>query len=257
MSKLNARFALPAAAIVVLWQVASLANAATIGILGDPVAGTAGQQKTWLHESPRKSATDMSILAKNGATYNVTLESEKLNTVRFTNRLFLSESLDSSDIDREMQIAFRANSNQKLLFTNVVVAAPAPHLDTSNIAILPTDVDIYLKAMSSELKGILKFNGDGDDNSAYMDIKQAISLNGSETKIDKKQLQETIIVSREYGGVTKAAVELESMDASGLAKIVSMIFSQTTLFIVVFAMVLMSMVSRIFTRSRPAHSGRA
>ncbi|MBT5667687.1 MAG: hypothetical protein HOJ06_20280, partial [Rhodospirillaceae bacterium] len=73
----------------------------------------------------------------------------------------------------------------------------------------------------------------------------------------KKQLQETIIVSREYGGVTKAAVELESMDASGLAKIVSMIFSQTTLFIVVFAMVLMSMVSRIFTRSRPAHSGRA
>lgn len=257
MSNLNTRIALPAAAIVVLWQAVSLANAATIGVSGDPAGETAAQQKTWLHESPRKSATDMSILAKNGATYNVTLESDKLNTVRFTNHLFLSESLDSSDIDREMQIAFRANSNQKLLFTNVEVAAPTPDRSASNITILPTDIDLYLKAMSSEFKDILKFNGDGDDNSAYMDIKKAISLNGSAPKIDKKQLQETIIVSREYGGVTNAAAKLESLDASGLAKFVSMIFSQTTLFVVVFAMVLISMVSRIFTRSRPSHSGRA
>ena len=262
MLNLTARIALPAAAIVVLWQAVSLANAATIGVPALKIAAPQLTRQTWLYESPRKSAADMSILAKNGATYDVTLESDKLNTVRFSNHLFLSESLDSADIDRELRIAFRANSNRRLLFTEVPPSAPAVTRVASKLVILPTDLDIYLtdidlylKVVTTELKDILKVSG--DENSAYVDIKNAISLNESASNIDKKQLQERIIVSREYGGVSNAAAELESLDASGLAKFMSMMFSQTTLFIVVFAMVLISGVSRIFTRSRPAHTRRA
>lgn len=258
MSTLNPRFALSsvstvAAIFVVLWQAASPSSAATIGLSGAHGGDASAAQQTWLFESPRKSATDMSVLAKDGNTYHVTLESDKLGTVRFTNRLFLSETLDSSDIDREMQIASRAQSNQKLLFTNVEVASPPLARSTGNAAFLPTDIDLYLKALSSELRDVLNIGAakDGSNNdSAYVDIKNAISLDGSAQQIDKEMLKETIIVSREYGGVSKGAVELESLDATGLDRFVSMMFSQTTLFIAVFAMMLISMFSRIFARSR-------
>jgi hypothetical protein len=254
MLNLNRRFVLPAAAIFMAWRIATPASAATIGEFGDSISPEHGviqsSQAVGLRDSRDKIATDMSVVSSNGRTYHIALESDKFSTVQFTNRLFLSDSLGSSDINREMQIADNVDLHQKLLFTSVKTTTATTN---ENLDILPTDVKLYLKAASSDIRDILQIGG-GDDNGGYRDITNAVSINESANYVEKEQIEEKIIVSREYGGVSGRAVNLGSGTDDSLAAMMSMLFSQTAFFAVISSMMLLSLMSRVFGRSRVRRS---
>ncbi|MGY8957932.1 MAG: hypothetical protein ACKVKG_00080 [Alphaproteobacteria bacterium] len=157
------------AAVATIWCVAAPVNAAIV----DKTVETAPTLAPWVFKSTSANHTILPIVSTNGKTYQVAFETNRLSTVKFTNDLFLSESLDTTNMDRELILADTSKRRQKLLFTRVVVQGPEFVRD-ENLRILPNEVDRYLKSMKSQWKGMLGNRGSEKSEGTYNAIKNAI-----------------------------------------------------------------------------------
>ncbi|MBL4720947.1 MAG: hypothetical protein JKY20_07445 [Alphaproteobacteria bacterium] len=248
MLNLKRSFELKAiATVAALWCAAAPAHAAII----DRTVGTAPASISWDLEPSSKSQTGMALVSTDGETYQIALEFDGLASVSFSNALFLSESLDTTDMNREMTLADNSKRHQKLLFTQVR-NTQSEALRNENLRILPMQVERYLKSMKSQWKGIL---GDRNDSSAkqnYRAIKNAISLDGATQHINNNDFKNRIIVSREYGGVRTESTSKMFGGDSFLVSLIGMVFSQGAVFAIIGGILILSFLSRAIGRSRHA-----
>jgi hypothetical protein len=248
---LNPRFALIAKAIFVMSLIVSPVNATKFveldGVFAvpfGPVHRTATQPKSaWQYMSLGENAAFFSIFSPNGQTYRIALESDKFSTIKFTNRLFLSDSLNSSDIDLEMQRGASIDVREKLFFTTINVA----NVNTPQLDVLPLDVKGYLKAASADFINFLGVS-DGDIYGGYRDINKAVSINDSSQYVEREQIKKTIIVSREYGDAPQRTVGIAAESDDIFSKIKSLLFSETIFFVTIPLIILFILISKIFTR---------
>jgi len=235
------------AAVATIWCVAAPVNAAIV----EKTAETAPTLAPWVFKSTNANQTILPIVSTDGKTYQVAFETNRLSTVKFTNDLFLSESLDTTDMDRELILAEGSKRNQKLLFTKVVVQEHEFARD-ENLRILPNEVDRYLKSMKSQWQGILGEQGLNRTSKNYKAIKNAISLDGAAHHSEAALPKSRIIISKEYGDVKNPTASQMFNNDSVMVQIIAFMFSKTALFIAFAIALIFSLVSRASSRLRHA-----
>jgi hypothetical protein len=235
------------AAIATICCVAAPASAAIV----EKTVETTPTLAPWVFKSTRANQTILPIVSTDGKTYQVAFESNRLSTVKFTNDLFLSESLDTTDMDRELVLADTSKRHQKLLFTKVAIQDPE-FVRHENLRIMPNEVDRYLKSMKSQWKGILGEQGLSRTSKNYKAIKSAISLDGAAHHNETALPKSRIIVSKEYGDVRNATASKAFTNDSTLVQIIAFAFSKTALFTAFAVALIFSFFTRAAGRVRHA-----